>query len=63
MNGKQDGDPGKAAALFIQLAENPEPPLHFWMGANAIDRATGKIESMAVEIKKWKDLSVSAEFN
>ena len=62
MNGKQDGDPEKAAALFIQLAENPDPPLHFWLGANAVDCATDKIESMAVEIKKWKALSVSAEF-
>jgi NAD(P)-dependent dehydrogenase (short-subunit alcohol dehydrogenase family) len=63
MNGKQDGDPERAAALFIQLAENPEPPLHFWLGANAVDRAGEKIEFMVAEIKKWKDLSVSAEFN
>jgi NAD(P)-dependent dehydrogenase (short-subunit alcohol dehydrogenase family) len=62
MNGKQDGDPEKAAALFIQLAENPEPPLHFWLGANALDRAGEKIESMNQELKKWKDLSISAEF-
>jgi len=62
MNGKQDGDPEKAAALFIQLAENPAPPLHLWLGANAIERATEKIESMSQELKKWKDLSVSADF-
>jgi NAD(P)-dependent dehydrogenase (short-subunit alcohol dehydrogenase family) len=62
MNGKQDGDPEKAAALFIQLAENPAPPLHLWLGANAIDRAGEKIESMSQELKKWKDLSVSADY-
>jgi NAD(P)-dependent dehydrogenase (short-subunit alcohol dehydrogenase family) len=62
MNGNQDGDPEKAAALFIQLAENPEPPLHLWLGTNAIDRASEKIESMAQELKKWKSLSVSADF-
>ena len=62
MNGNQDGDPEKAAALFIQLAENPEPPLHLWLGANAIDRASEKIESMGQELKKWKSLSVSADF-
>jgi NAD(P)-dependent dehydrogenase (short-subunit alcohol dehydrogenase family) len=62
MNGNQDGDPEKAAALFIQLAENPEPPLHLWLGTNAIDRASEKIESMAQELKKWKNLSVSADF-
>jgi NAD(P)-dependent dehydrogenase (short-subunit alcohol dehydrogenase family) len=62
MNGQQDGDPEKAAALFIQLAENPAPPLHLWLGANAIDRAGEKIESMGQELTKWKDLSVSADF-
>jgi len=62
MNGKQDGDPEKAAALFIQLAENPEPPLHLWLGANAFDRASEKVESLREELKKWKDLSISADF-
>jgi short-subunit dehydrogenase len=62
MNGKQDGDPEKAAALFIQLGENPEPPLHLWLGANAFERAGEKIDSMGQELKKWKDLSVSADF-
>jgi NAD(P)-dependent dehydrogenase (short-subunit alcohol dehydrogenase family) len=62
MDGKQDGDPEKAAALFIRLAENPDPPLHLWLGANAVERASEKIESMAEEIKKWKEVSVSADF-
>lgn len=62
MNGAQDGDPEKAAALFIRLAENPEPPLHLWLGTNAFHRASEKIESMGEEIKKWKDLSLSADF-
>ena len=62
MNGKQDGDPEKAAALFIRLAEESEPPLHLWLGSNAIDRAGEKIEFMGEELKKWKDLSVSADF-
>jgi NAD(P)-dependent dehydrogenase (short-subunit alcohol dehydrogenase family) len=62
MNGQQEGDPEKAAAVLIQLGENPEPPLHLWLGSNAVDRAGEKIESMGQELKKWKDLSVSADF-
>jgi len=62
MNGKQDGDPEKAAALFIRLAENPAPPLHLWLGANAVERAGEKIESMGQELEKWRGLSVSADF-
>jgi short-subunit dehydrogenase len=62
MNGSQDGDPEAAAALFIRLAENPEPPLHLWLGANAFQRASQKIASMDEEIKKWRDLSLSADY-
>jgi short-subunit dehydrogenase len=62
MNGNQDGDPEKAAELFIQIAENPEPPLHLWLGANAIERAGEKIEFLGQELRKWKELSVSADF-
>ncbi|MDO6429579.1 SDR family NAD(P)-dependent oxidoreductase [Flavitalea sp. BT771] len=61
-DGKQDGDPEKAAAVFIRIAESPDPPLHLWLGANAFDRASEKIASLGEEIKKWKDLSLSAEF-
>jgi NAD(P)-dependent dehydrogenase (short-subunit alcohol dehydrogenase family) len=62
MNGQQDGDPEKAAALFIRLAENPDPPLLLWLGANAVDRAGEKIQSLGLELEKWKELSVSADF-
>ena len=63
MNGKQDGDPERAAALFVGLAEHPEPPLHLWLGANAVDRAGEKIESMGKELDKWRLLSASADFS
>jgi len=59
MNGKQDGDPEKAATLFIQLGENPQPPLHLWLGSNAVDRAGEFLEQ---ELAKWKDLSISGDF-
>jgi short-subunit dehydrogenase len=61
-SGKENGDPEKAAALFIQLAEDAEPPLHLWLGSNAIDRASAKLRSMDEELNKWKDLSISADF-
>lgn len=62
MNGKQEGDPEKAAALFIGLGENPDPPLHLWLGSNAVERAGAKIEAMARELEQWRELSASADF-
>lgn len=63
MNGKQDGDPEKAASLFIQLAESPSPPLHLWLGANAIERVSEKLKLMNQELETWKEFSVAADFN
>ena len=63
MDGKQDGDPEKAAVLFIRLTEDPEPPLHLWLGANAFERAGEKITAMETELQRWKDLSFAADFS
>jgi hypothetical protein len=62
MNGQQDGDPEKAAALFIRLGEDPEPPLHLWLGANAVDRAGEKVRFLEQELAKWRELAMSADF-
>ncbi|GAA3962165.1 SDR family oxidoreductase [Mucilaginibacter dorajii] len=62
MNGQQAGDPEKAAELFIELAENPEPPLHFFMGADAWHRATEKLSAMTAETERWKAKSLGADF-
>ena len=63
MNGRQDGDPEKAAALFIRLAEDPEPPLRLWLGGNAFDRAGEKITALEAELQRWKSLSLAADFS
>ncbi|TDW96230.1 SDR family NAD(P)-dependent oxidoreductase [Dinghuibacter silviterrae] len=62
MDGQQEGDPEKAADLFIELGEMPEPPLHLWLGANAVDRAGAKIDALARELTTWKTLSVAADY-
>ena len=62
MNGRQAGDPEKAAAIFIGLAEDPEPPLHLFLGADAYNRASAKLASMLSELEMWKAVTLSADF-
>ncbi|WP_183556837.1 SDR family NAD(P)-dependent oxidoreductase [Mucilaginibacter sp. SP1R1] len=62
MDGQQAGDPDKAAEIFIELAENVEPPLHLFMGADAYHRATEKLSFMLTEAEKWKATSFAADF-
>ncbi|MCR8557248.1 SDR family NAD(P)-dependent oxidoreductase [Mucilaginibacter sp. BJC16-A38] len=61
-NGKQPGDPDKAAEIIIALAENPEPPLHMLLGADAVNRASQKIVELSAELDKWKSISIGADF-
>ncbi|PZF72656.1 SDR family NAD(P)-dependent oxidoreductase [Taibaiella soli] len=62
MNGKQIGDPDKAAIAFIQLAESKNPPLHFFMGSDAFGMAHGKIEVLQNELAANESLSKSTDF-
>jgi len=62
-NGKQIGDPAKAAAAIVYLAGVDDPPLRILLGSDAVRGAeladAAKIESD----KKWRDLSLSTDFD
>ncbi len=62
MNGKQAGDPDKAAEVFIALAENPKPPVRLFLGSDAYTRASAKITQLGNDLEQWKDLTLSTDF-
>lgn len=62
MSGRQAGDPEKAAEIFMRLAESPDPPVHLFLGADAYDRASKKLAAMTEELEKWKETTLSADF-
>lgn len=61
-DGKQPGDPEKAAEIFMELAQLEQPPLHLYLGQDAYVRASAKLVSMAEEIETWKATTISADF-
>lgn len=61
-DGKQAGNPDRAAEIFMELAENPEPPLHLFLGNDAYDRASKKLADMSAELEQWKSLTIGADF-
>jgi NAD(P)-dependent dehydrogenase (short-subunit alcohol dehydrogenase family) len=63
INGNQPGDPEKAVAVLIRLADEPNPPLHLFLGQDAFDTATGKITTLQQEMDTWKDVTVSTGFD
>jgi NAD(P)-dependent dehydrogenase (short-subunit alcohol dehydrogenase family) len=62
MNGQQAGDPDRVAEIFIELAENPDPPMHLFLGNDAYHRAATKLVTMSVELEQWKSTTTGADF-
>ncbi|SHN23278.1 SDR family NAD(P)-dependent oxidoreductase [Mucilaginibacter sp. OK098] len=62
MNGQQAGDPERAAEIFMELAESPEPPMHLFLGNDAYNRASEKLVAMGAELEKWKGVTLGADF-
>jgi NAD(P)-dependent dehydrogenase (short-subunit alcohol dehydrogenase family) len=62
-NGKQPGDPAKAARVLINVAEMVEPPLHLLLGRDAMRLAEQAAKMLAESDLKYRDLSSSTEFH
>jgi len=61
-DGKQPGDPEKASAIIMELAETEQPPLHLFLGQDAYNRASRKLMSMVAELENWKSTTISADY-
>jgi NAD(P)-dependent dehydrogenase (short-subunit alcohol dehydrogenase family) len=61
-DGQQPGDPDRAAEIFIELAESPQPPMHLFLGNDAYNRASEKLASMSAELEQWKSTTIGADF-
>jgi hypothetical protein len=62
-NGKQPGDPAKAAAALLHLASLPEPPLRIVLGSDAYNAAQKNNLARIEAGRQWKDLSCSTDFS
>lgn len=62
-NGKQPGDPDKAAAAVLRLIDLDEPPTHLLLGSDALSAATGALRQFNDEIERHRDLSLSTDYD
>lgn len=62
INGNQPGDPEKAAAAIINIAEQPEAPLYLFLGQDAYDLAQAKINAVQQDLEKYKGITTSTNF-
>jgi len=61
-DGKQAGNPDRAAEIFMELAESQEPPMHLFLGNDAYNRASKKLTDMSRELEQWKFITIGADF-
>ncbi|WP_049571165.1 oxidoreductase [Nonomuraea sp. SBT364] len=61
-NGRQPGDPAKAAAAIVDITEAGEPPLRLQLGADAIERVEAKLDFVRREMDQWRAVALSTGF-
>ncbi|GII56301.1 short-chain dehydrogenase/reductase [Planotetraspora thailandica] len=62
MNGKQPGDPRRAARAVVQAVASDDPPHHLVLGSLGFDQVTAKLETMLAQIRAWEDVARGADF-
>jgi NAD(P)-dependent dehydrogenase (short-subunit alcohol dehydrogenase family) len=62
MDGKQPGDPNKAAQAMIRVVESDHPPLRLALGADAVSTMEAKLASVQAELDAWKSVSVDTAY-
>ncbi len=62
MDGKQPGDPIKAAEAMIQAVESDNPPLRLTLGADAIGAIETKLDSVKTELDAWREVGTNTAY-
>lgn len=62
-NGNQMGDPDKAAAALIEIAEQKESPLHLFLGEDAYELADAKIRAVQHDMNKVRVLATTTGYD
>ena len=61
-DGRQPGDPAKAAAVVLQLAGLDSPPLRIALGSDAVGAIAATDRERLEELERWRTLSVSTDY-
>jgi len=61
-DGKQPGNPARAARIIVDVVAMDEPPRRLLLGAGAVTLAREAGQRGAAELERWADLSASADY-
>ena len=61
-NGRQPGDPKRAAEAIIKVTRAHDPPLRLVLGRDAYNRAERTDQGRLTELLAWREISLSTDF-
>jgi NAD(P)-dependent dehydrogenase (short-subunit alcohol dehydrogenase family) len=61
-NGRQPGDPARAAQVMIEVVEAAEPPLRLPLGADAFASIRQKLQTQRDELDRWESVGTATAF-
>ena len=62
-NGRQAGDPEKAAAVILKAVDAATPPLHLPLGPIAYSIAEKKLAAFRADLDAWRDIAIATDFS
>ena len=62
MDGAQTGDPTKAVAVLMQIADEANPPIHLLVGSDAYQRANQKLDFLRQTFQEQEQRTLSTDF-
>jgi len=61
-DGRQEGDPARAAEIIVSLAHGDEVPLRLPLGREAAERISGVYRRGLAEVERWAETARAADF-
>ena len=62
-SGTQAGDPAKAAALMVEIAQDATPPRHLVLGAWGVDEVAKRGEARRAEFGQWRAKGAATDYD
>jgi NAD(P)-dependent dehydrogenase (short-subunit alcohol dehydrogenase family) len=62
IDGRQPGDPVRAAQVFVDLAVMDNPPAQLVLGAGLLQSYRDRLTGIQARLREWEAVSVSAEY-
>jgi NAD(P)-dependent dehydrogenase (short-subunit alcohol dehydrogenase family) len=63
INGKQPGDPRKAAEAIYQIAGAEKPPFRLVLGKYAHDKLDKRLKSLGAELEAWRAVGLPTDYS